>query len=131
MTVYKKNCLSYLKPMMTNINLPQLKSDSSIFSFYSKGNLVSSLDHENALNKVNKMASHIKIDEYSNVLNSVPIFYPSSFLGFIASLSNRNYNVLPGSYKLETIFNLSQSNQCKTLFVENSLLDIDLQHTQF
>ena len=89
--------------MMTNINLPQLKPDSSIFSFYSKGNLLNSLNHENALTKVNEMVSHINLDQYSNVLNSVPIFYPSSFLGLLASISNRNYNVLPGSYKLDSI----------------------------
>lgn len=112
--------------MMTNINLPQLKPDSSIFSFYSKGNLLNSLNHENALTKVNEMVSHINLDQYSNVLNSVPIFYPSSFLGLLASISNRNYNVLPGSYKLDSIFDLCGSNNCKTVFLESGLLDIQL-----
>jgi hypothetical protein len=112
--------------MMTNISLPQLDSQSNVFSFYSNGKEISSLNHVSALNKLNEFSGKVNIGQYSNVLNASPVFYPSSFLAFLASLSNKNYNIIPGSYKLESIFDLSTQNSCRTVFFESGLIDIHL-----
>lgn len=112
--------------MMTNISLPQLSSESTAFSFYSNGKEVNNLTHGSALTKVNEFSSSINIGQYCNVLNASPIFYPSSFLAFISSLSNKNYNIIPGSYKMESIFELSSQNSCNTVFLESGLMDIQL-----
>ncbi len=111
---------------MTNISLPQLDSQSNVFSFYSNGKEVSSLNHASALNTLNDFSSRVNFGQYSNVLNASPIFYPSSFLAFLASLSNKNYNIIPGSYKLDSIFDLSTQNSCRTVFLESGLMDIQL-----
>lgn len=118
--------MSYLKPMMTNINLPHLKSDLPVFSFFSQGKEVSSLTHQNANSKVHSLSTNPDIGQYNNILNASPIFYPCSFLSFLASLNNKNYSVIPGSYKLESIFNYSSQNNSKTVFLESGLTNIQL-----
>jgi hypothetical protein len=63
---------------------------------------------------------------YSTVVNSVPSFYPVSFiLGLLSNLANKNYIVMPGTYSLKEILNSINKQQAKQFICEGNLLDLE------
>ncbi len=90
-----KHCLNYTKSYLTNLSLPELKNDN-VFEIHTEQG-VKTINHQETLQRVQEFVSNLK-SEYTNIVNSAPIFYPVNFsLGFLGGLASKSYNVIPGN----------------------------------
>lgn len=119
-----KHCMNYTESFMTNLELPELKNET-VFEIYTE-NGVKTINHEESLQRMADFNSNHKL-EYSNILNSAPIFYPANFtLGLLAGLSSKSYNIFPGHYNFIEMLKLIDSQKSEVFIGEDTLLDIQV-----
>ncbi len=119
-----KHCLNYANSYMTNLSLPQIKNQIVFEIFTDNG--VKTISHSDCLERISEFSKNIKI-EYTNFVNSAPIFYPVNFtLGFLGGLATKSYNVIPGNYNFVEILKLIESQKAPIFLGEDNILDIQI-----
>lgn len=119
-----KHCLNYSKSYMTNLSLPELKNEN-VFEIYSEAG-VKTINHEDALKRINEFSQNIHT-EYSNIVNSAPIYYPVNFtLGLLGGLNSKSYSVIPGTYNFVDMLKLIDSQKAPLFIGEHNILDIQI-----
>ena len=119
-----KHCLNYANSYMTNLTLPEIKNEN-VFEIYTD-NGVKTINHQECLQRISEFTNNIK-SEFSNIVNSAPIFYPANFtLGFLGGLSNKSYNVIPGNYNFVEILKLIDTQKSSVFIGEDNILDIQI-----
>jgi hypothetical protein len=115
--------MNYTKPSLTNISLPSVDSGTNAFEIHSHGKTFN-YSHEECLERIEKFAKSFNLD-YSNVVNSAPIFYPINIsLGLLGSLRNRCYSVFPGNFNFIDSLKLIDSNKAEMFICEENMLNI-------
>lgn len=119
-----KHCLNYSNSFMTNLSLPEIKNEN-VFEMYTDSG-VKTINHQDTLQRISEFKNTIK-SEYTNIVNSAPIFYPANFtLGLLGGLANKSYNVIPGSYNFVDIIKLIDNQKSPVFIGEDNLLDIQI-----
>ena len=119
-----KHCLNYTKSYLTNLSLPELKNDN-VFEIHTEQG-VKTINHQETLQRVQEFVSNLK-SEYTNIVNSAPIFYPVNFsLGFLGGLASKSYNVIPGNYNFVDMLKLIDSQKSPIFIAEDNLLDVQI-----
>jgi hypothetical protein len=119
-----KHCLNYSKSYMTNLSLPELKNENVFEIYTEKG--VKTINHEDTLKRIQEFTQNIH-SEYTNIVNSAPIYYPANFtLGFLGGLASKSYNVIPGTYNFVDMLKLIDTQQSPLFIGEDNLLDIQI-----
>ncbi len=118
-----KHCMNYTKSYTTNLTLPN--KEEKVFEFYTDEG-VKSLSHKDCLQRINEFNQKIKT-EYSNVVNTAPIFYPINLtLGFLGAMAKRSYSVIPGNYNFVDMLKLIDSQRSPLFICEDNIMDIQL-----
>jgi hypothetical protein len=119
-----QHCLNYTQSGMTNLKLPDIKGNETAFEIFTEGKTVK-LSHEECLDKLNKFTKGFDGLEYTSVVNSAPIFYPSNItLGLLGSIANKNYTVIPGNYNFIDSLKLLDSQKAPIFICEEGLLEV-------
>jgi hypothetical protein len=115
--------LNYTSSGLTNLNLPDIEGTESAFELYT--DKIIRLTHNECLNRLSKFTKGIEGLEYTSVVNSAPIFYPSNIvLGLLGSLANKNYTIIPGNYNFIDSLKLIDSQKAPIFICEENLLDV-------
>lgn len=131
-TVKFKQAFNFSSGFKTNINLPEIKENSNVFEIFrssSDKNERINLNHGSLMDKLRNTNLN---QEYINVVNTAPIFYPANFvLGFLRNLISKNFVVLPATYSLKEILKIVESQNAKKIICEGNLLDLQLDKKLF
>ncbi len=109
---------------MTNISLPEVKNEKVLEIYTEKG--IKTISHQESLERIKEFNSNLKLD-YTNIINSAPIFYPANFtLGLLAGFASKSYNIFPGNYNFAEMLKLIDSQRAPVFIGEEALLDIQV-----
>ncbi len=121
-----KHCLNYSNSLMTNLSLPELKNEN-VFEMYTDSG-VKTINHQDCLQRITEFRKNLK-SEYTNIVNSAPIFYPANFtLGLLGGLAAKSYNVIPGNYNFMEIVKLIETQRSPVFIGEDGILDLHVAH---